>query len=641
MVLYYASSERNELYHFGIPGMKWYHRRFQNEDGTYTAAGRARYGLGKAAKTVATAPVKAAKAVGGAVKKKIRNKWVDYLTRDYEHFNKNVMKLSKDEQEWAKEKFRRKNEVDDLTQEQNRIARRNAENLAGMMDSGKKIADVISSVAIGRTLSDLAQERTGFEPIDEKYWRKQQAKAEYLSKQQQYEQTKADYEKKESKDVKVARAYGDQLSQEADDIYKAVYDDTMAKTKDTARANAEANMAAAKYFNENFKAYCDYTGVKPQDVYKGLSKDKGKDKDKDDPSNPGVKQNDDGVVEDEKPDDDDEDEDDDDRKRRMKHSYDSPADYFAAILSEESFDHHGVPGMKWYVRRYQPYPAGEAKGKVVGEAAKKARARMAPIKKLLSTEAPKSTQQIAKDLRAAKVAKMTKSLKDFKKNSHLLTDAEYEAAMKKFVRKENIADMQASKFARSVNYVKLVENAVNSAKSIGDTVSLISTGEDLKTAAKHRKNPMDADYYKTQTQKFASEINRYKAMQEQNKAVKEQVAAKYADATAKAQLEKDQASAKSATAKAEKDTQAARKQGIENNERELEYKKAVYKFAKDITDATAKVEAQAAAEAKERRAVQRGRVSDFERTLYAEYMKEHPNSKLDLDDYVDMLNGDA
>jgi hypothetical protein len=32
-----------ELYHFGIKGMKWYRRRYQEEDGSLTPAGRARY----------------------------------------------------------------------------------------------------------------------------------------------------------------------------------------------------------------------------------------------------------------------------------------------------------------------------------------------------------------------------------------------------------------------------------------------------------------------------------------------------------------------------------------------------------------------------------------------------------------------
>ena len=35
--------ENNELYHWGVKGMKWGVRRYQNSDGTLTNAGKKRY----------------------------------------------------------------------------------------------------------------------------------------------------------------------------------------------------------------------------------------------------------------------------------------------------------------------------------------------------------------------------------------------------------------------------------------------------------------------------------------------------------------------------------------------------------------------------------------------------------------------
>lgn len=53
--LYDLMEPKDELCHYGISGMHWYERRFQNKDGSLTLEGRLRYGSGKGKSSTAIA----------------------------------------------------------------------------------------------------------------------------------------------------------------------------------------------------------------------------------------------------------------------------------------------------------------------------------------------------------------------------------------------------------------------------------------------------------------------------------------------------------------------------------------------------------------------------------------------------------
>lgn len=77
----------NYLVHYGIKGQKWYERRFQNPDGSLTAAGRIRYGVGQAVKKVSSG----ARIVINKSKQK-------YKTVQEEHKEKQEQKAEEDKQ---------------------------------------------------------------------------------------------------------------------------------------------------------------------------------------------------------------------------------------------------------------------------------------------------------------------------------------------------------------------------------------------------------------------------------------------------------------------------------------------------------------------------------------------------------------
>lgn len=64
----------DELYHHGIKGQRWGIRRYQNEDGSLTTAGKIRYGIQSVGKTFGTGIKKVGSHIGDKIKAK--HKWI-------------------------------------------------------------------------------------------------------------------------------------------------------------------------------------------------------------------------------------------------------------------------------------------------------------------------------------------------------------------------------------------------------------------------------------------------------------------------------------------------------------------------------------------------------------------------------------
>ena len=79
----------DELYHYGIKGQKWGVRRYQNEDGTYTPAGKERYQreLNKMAAKDAqrVSDARAAYGEGAGVRRKLLDKEIKQKQKDPEY----------------------------------------------------------------------------------------------------------------------------------------------------------------------------------------------------------------------------------------------------------------------------------------------------------------------------------------------------------------------------------------------------------------------------------------------------------------------------------------------------------------------------------------------------------------------------
>ena len=138
----------NDTYiaHWGIKGQKWGVRRFQNEDGTLTEAGRSRYGTGERPPRDIRKKLRAANRVDAAERELQRGAERATNERDREIFSRGADAARKN-REMVLDEIRKSGSYEVTSKEVNRVSQR-TKSIAAAIIGG------VASVAISQIVSN-------------------------------------------------------------------------------------------------------------------------------------------------------------------------------------------------------------------------------------------------------------------------------------------------------------------------------------------------------------------------------------------------------------------------------------------------------------------------------------------------------
>ena len=186
-----------------------------------------------------------------------------------------------------------------------------------------------------------------------------------------------------------------------------------------------------------------------------------------------------------------------DMERRMNESFSSfthamsftPDEIFTGLAEDELFfEHHGIKGMKWGIRRFQPYRQGMkvAGGKVVG-AAKKVKQRFKDIgdarQKKKAAKAKAEAVKKAQATRKAnanfeaekKKAIESGSVEDLAKFKGKLTNEEYAKAFLRLQNEKKMSDMVA---ANQKTVWDTIDKGMSIVQKVGGYANTIATAKE-------------------------------------------------------------------------------------------------------------------------------------------------------------------